>query len=223
VAAASTGGGIRRLPGPAFHEALVGSVTNAIEVALRRIVVELDSLPAEWALVGGFAVSVRSEPRFTRDVDVCVLVADDSGAERVVAALAAHGYRLHTLVEQDAVGRLATVRMSSVQGGPAGVVLDLLFASSGIEAEIVSAAERLEILPGLVAPVARVGHLVVLKLLARDDQTRPQDAADLRAMRPVLSVQDQIDAAAAARLVVERGYHRDRDLDGLLAEYLRAV
>jgi Nucleotidyl transferase AbiEii toxin, Type IV TA system len=195
-------------------------VTNAIEAALRRIVTDLDSLPASWALIGGFAVSARSEPRFTRDIDVCVLVADDVGAERVVAALVTHGYRVHTLVEQDAVGRLATVRMSGPRGDSAGVVIDLLFASSGIEAEIVAAAENVEILPGLTAPIARAGHLVALKLLARDDETRPQDAADLIALRPVLSARDRVDVHEAVRLVVERGYHRGRDLAGLLAAYL---
>lgn len=75
-------------------------MTNAIVFAMRRIVAELDVLPADWALVGGFAVSARSEPRFTRDVDVCVAVGDDSGAERVVAALTTHGYRLHAPTPQ---------------------------------------------------------------------------------------------------------------------------
>ena len=196
-------------------------MTNAIVSAMRRIVAELDGLPADWALVGGFAVSARSEPRFTRDVDVCVAVADDSGAERVVAALTAHGYRLHTLVEQDAVGRLATVRMSATGDAGAGVVVDLLFASSGIEAEVVAAADRLEILPGLIVPVARAGHLVALKLLARDDGSRPQDAADLVALRAVLTAEDRADAAAGVQLIVKRGYDRGRDLVGLLTEYLR--
>jgi hypothetical protein len=197
-------------------------VTNAIESAIRQIVEELGSLSADWALVGGFAVSARAEPRFTRDVDVCVVVADDSGAERIVAALAAHGYRLHALVEQDAVGRLATVRMSATRDAGAGVVVDLLFASSGIEAEIVDSAERLEMLPGLVVPVARAGHLVALKLLARDDETRPQDKADLVSLLAVLTAQDRADADLAVRLVVARGYHRGRDLVGLLAEYLES-
>jgi Nucleotidyl transferase AbiEii toxin, Type IV TA system len=195
-------------------------VTNAIEVALRRIVGELDALPTGWALVGGFAVSARSEPRFTRDIDVCVMVADDAGAERVVSALAARGYRVHTLVEQDAMGRLATVRMSAARDAGAGIVVDLLFASSGIEAEIVAAAELLEILPGLVVPVARAGHLVALKLLARDDESRPQDAVDLVALRAVLTAQDRHDVRAAVRLIAERGYHRGRDLAGLLSDYL---
>lgn len=151
-------------------------MTNAIEVALRRIAADLDSLSVGWALIGGFAVSARSEPRFTRDIDVCVLVAGDDGAERVVAALVAVGYRVHTLVEQDAVGRLATVRLSAPNGRTADVVIDLLFASS--------------------------------------------DASDLIALRPVLSTRDRVDAEEAVKLVVKRGYHRARDLAGLLSEYL---
>lgn len=195
-------------------------MTNAVLAALRRTVAQLDALPARWALVGGFAVSTRAEPRFTRDVDVCVAVADDAAAEAMVTRLAEAGYRVHTVVEQDAVGRLATVRVSGPVGDGAGVVVDLLFASSGIEAEIVAGAEVLEILPGLQAPVARAGHLVVLKLLARDDATRPQDAGDLRALRPALTERDLREAEEGARLVVARGYHRDRDLPALLTAYL---
>lgn len=48
---------------------------NRVEAALRRIASDLDLRQAEWALIGGFAVSARAEPRFTRDVDVAVLVA----------------------------------------------------------------------------------------------------------------------------------------------------
>lgn len=69
-------------------------------------------------------------------------------------------------------------------------------------------------------PVARAGHLVALKLLARDDETRPQDLADLLALKPVLSDADRRDAAAAVRLSGERGYDRGRDLQGSLDAYL---
>ncbi|MGH4008507.1 MAG: hypothetical protein ACRDTH_10200 [Pseudonocardiaceae bacterium] len=61
-----------------------------------------------------------------------------------------------------------------------GAVVDVLFATAGIESEIVAAAEVLEVLPGLLMPVATAGHLVALKLLARDDETRPQNASDLQ-------------------------------------------
>lgn len=50
---------------------------NRVEAALRRVASDLDARGVRWALVGGFAVSARTEPRFTRDVDVAVLVEDD--------------------------------------------------------------------------------------------------------------------------------------------------
>lgn len=101
-----------------------------------------------------------------------------------------------------------------------GVVVDLLFASSGIESEITTEAELLEILPGLVLPLARTAHLAALKLLARDDETRPQDAADLLALKRVLTTSDHDDIRRLVRLIVGRGYHRDGDLVALVEEYL---
>lgn len=50
------------------------------------------------------------------------------------------------------------------------MVVDVLFASSGIEPELVRAAEPIEVLPSLTVPVARTGHLIAVKLLARDDE-----------------------------------------------------
>ena len=45
-----------------------------------------------------------------------------------------------------------------------------LFTSSGVEAEIDRAAERLEVVSDLFVRVARIGHLIAMKVLARDDQ-----------------------------------------------------
>jgi len=161
---------------------------NQVEAALRQISADLEARRAAWAVVGGFAVSARTEPRFTRDVDVVILVEDDAAAEDLARSLVAAGYALQALVEQDAVGRLATVRLLSPVAGGLGVVVDLLFATAGIEAEIVAAAEKLEILPGVVVPVATAGHLVALKLLARDDASAgpgrpPRVVAGTRAAR----------------------------------------
>jgi hypothetical protein len=178
---------------------------NSVEAALRRVTADLDRRRLGWALVGGFAVSARAEPRFTRDVDVAVAVIDDRAAEQNVHDLVAGGYRLLASVEQEAVGRLATVRLSPVAGD---VVVDVLFASSGIEPEIVRSAEAIEILPGLVVPVARTGHLIALKLLARDDESRPQDLADLRSLHEVATREDVDLARSAIHLITERGYHR---------------
>jgi predicted nucleotidyltransferase len=193
---------------------------NRVEAALRRIASDLNSRRVPWALVGGFAVSARTEPRFTRDVDVAVLVDGDDTAEQLVRSLTAEGYGLGAIVEQDTVGRLATARLISPEADGIGVVVDLLFATAGIEAEIVADAEELEILPGVSMPVATAGHLVALKLLARDDESRPQDLADLRALASVLNPEDRSAAQTAADLIVERGFGRGRPLPALLDRYL---
>src|SRR5215472_767 len=75
----------------------------------------------------------------------------------------ADGIRLLASVEQDETGRLATVRPASPLS-EGDVVVDLLFASSGIEPEIGRAAEMTDVVPGLCLPVAMTGHLIALKL-----------------------------------------------------------
>lgn len=193
---------------------------NRAEASLRQAVADLRALGSRWVLVGGFAVSARAEPRLTRDVDVAVAIPDDAAAERLIVDLGGRGWRPVAAVEQDAAGRLATVRLVPAGGSRDGSVLDVLFASSGIEAEMVESAEELEILPGLVVPVARTGHLVALKLLARDDERRPQDAADLRVLRSGIDDRDRALARQAVELITARGYARDRDLRAALAVLL---
>ncbi|WP_280341611.1 nucleotidyl transferase AbiEii/AbiGii toxin family protein [Nocardia neocaledoniensis] len=184
---------------------------NALESALRRARADIDKLGYRWALVGGFAVSARSIPRFTHDIDLAVAVANDTDAEAVVRSMFDAGYTMHASVEHDN-GRLATIRLRrNFDGVP--VLVDLLFASSGIESEIAAGADEIEIVPDLSLPVATTGHLIALKLLSRDDDTRPQDLADLRELLSVATEADIAAARAAVRLIEDRGYHRDRDLE----------
>lgn len=186
---------------------------TALETSLRRIRLDLANAGVAFALVGGMAVSVRTEPRFTRDADLAVATATDADAEALVLLLRSLGYAVSSIVEQEAVGRLATVRLA-LESGERVPVVDLLFASSGIEPEIVAAAEVLELLPGLPVPVARIGHLIALKVLSRDDIRRPQDLVDLRSLLRVATAEEQQRARHALTLIAARGYHRGRDLLG---------
>ncbi len=188
---------------------------NAFAATLRRVAADLGQAGVGHAVVGGLAVSARTEPRFTRDVDLAVAVADDAAAEAVIRGLFDRGYRTLSLVEHEATGRLATARLTAP--GEEGAVVDLLLASSGIEGEIVAGAEPIEVLPDLVARVAAIGHLITLKLLARDDRTRPQDLGDLRALLGVAGPSDLDLVRASAALVTARGYDRGRDLLASLA------
>lgn len=192
---------------------------SPLALALRRICADLKASGARYALVGGLAVSARAEPRLTRDVDVAVAVADDAEAEHLVFALQARGYTVRSSVEQTRNRRLATVRLiPPVEGG---TVVDLLFSTCGIEPEIVDQAEQLSILPGLVVPVARVEHLIVMKLLSRDDRTRPQDLDDIRALLVVARARERKRVPDAITLVTERKFSRRRNLTAAWNAFLR--
>ena len=192
---------------------------TSLEAVLYRIEADLTRAHVSFALIGGLAVSARTEPRFTRDADLAVAVANDAQAEALVHTLRTLDYRIESVVEQKAVGRLATVRL--VRGpAPRAPVVDLLFASSGIETEVVTEAEVLELLPRLSMRVAATGHLIALKVLSRDDVARPQDLVDLRALLHVATEAELARARRALALIAARGFHRGRnliaDLNGLL-------
>jgi hypothetical protein len=190
--------------------------------ALAHTLRSLQEQGARTALLGGLAVSTWTEPRFTRDVDLAVAVQTDADAERLVHGLLQRGYRLLATVEQTKTGRLATARLLPPGESQEGMIVDLLFASSGIEPEIVDAAPEVDIGASVSVHVARVGHLVSLKLLAHDPVERPQDAVDLRALRAVLDEKEEQRARGACELITQRGYHRGRDLPALLDAYLAA-
>lgn len=193
---------------------------TALEKALRQICADLIAARHPFALVGGLAVSARTEPRFTRDADIAVAVTSDTEAEALIRTLRGGGCEIEAIVEQEAVGRLATARLRQYPEATSPVI-DLLFASSGIEPEVVTEADEIELLPQLSVRIAATGHLIALKVLARDDVTRPQDAGDLRSLLRVASSVDISRARSALTLIAERGYHRGRDLQAELERLLR--
>jgi len=180
----------------------------------RRLWILTLSAP-RWAVIGGLAVAFRAEPRFTKDVDVAVAVADDDEAEGIVNRLQVRGYALASLVEQDYVNRLATARLVKPKAGTSSAFIDLLFANSGIEDEVVRRADRLEVLPDVFMPVASIGHLIALKVLAG----RHQDLTDLGYLISGASEADLDEARTAVAIIQARGFNR-----GLhLAEDLAAI
>lgn len=170
----------------------------------------LEDMGADWALVGGLAVSARAEPRLTRDIDVAVRVDSDEQAEAVVRQLLVLGHDVAMLIEHEPTSRIATVRLA-VRSSP-GMVVDLLFCSCGIEPEVVAAAEDIEVFADVIVPVARAHHLIAMKVLAYDQRDRPQDHDDLLGLLEVLPAGQVDDVIDALRLITERGYHRGADL-----------
>jgi predicted nucleotidyltransferase len=186
---------------------------QSVDAVLRQAAEDLDALGARWAVIGGLAVAFRAEPRFTKDVDIAVAVSDDAEAEGIVNRLQVRGYALASLVEQDYVNRLATARLVRPQAGTSSAFIDLLFANSRIEDEIVRRADRLEVLPDVFMPVASIGHLIALKALAG----RHQDLTDLGYLISAATDADPAEAIASAAKIRERGFNRGQDLPADLA------
>jgi len=154
------------------------------------------------------AVSVRAEVRFTRDVDIAVAVADDAEAESLTYELRLAGYTAVASVEHETRHRLSTVRLMS----PSGVKVDLMFASSGIEAEIVDRATQIDFEGAGSVSVANAEELLAMKVLSMTD-ARLQDTPGLDISR----VREHL-----AR-ITDRGYAREQDLDAKLAVVLHDV
>ena len=187
-----------------------------IDTALPRIVDDLHRLEAGWALVGGLAVCARAQPRATADVDIAVAVPDDATATARVNDLLAVGYRSRESIVHDQTGRLATVRLLSPVAGE-DVPVDLFFASSGVEAEVVAAAEPMQVSPGLTVPVASIGHLIAVKLCWRASEKRDRD---LRVLIERAGSDDVEDARELMATITARGYSRGRDLCSALDGWL---
>jgi hypothetical protein len=192
----------------------------AVEDLLRQLAHFFAESQRRWALVGGLAVSVRAKPRFTNDVDVAVAVETDQEAESLIYALTRQGYRVLVCLEHEGVSRLSTVRLLPPGQDEEGLIVDLLFASSGIEPELAEAATELEVLPSVRVPVATLGHLLALKVLAMDDATRPQDRIDILGLLEQADEQEIARAREAIAMITARGFNRSKNLSERLQPFL---
>lgn len=167
----------------------------------------LSAAGARFAVVGGLAASARGEARFTRDIDIVVAVSSEEEAESVVFQLKNQGYDVLGTVEQEATHRLATARLQH----RAGVICDLIFATSGIEAEIINGAEPLALFDESLIPTASAEALVAMKVLSATDQ-RPRDLGDIAAILRENPDLDQDAVLGFLKAIMDRGFARSQDL-----------
>ncbi len=158
--------------------------------AVDALCADLAACGVRFALVGGLAVSVRTEPRFTRDVDVVAEIAPND-IDAVARQLAARGHAIEARMSDAADGHVAGIRLRRY-----GIREDVLLAFSGLEAETCASAERIEVLPGVVVPVASTAHLIVLKLIAIVERDRMQDRADAEALATCASKAERDEVAS---------------------------
>ena len=142
-------------------------------------------------------------------------MASDADAEQLIFELKSSGHQPIATVEHEERHRLSTIRLLS----PSGVKLDLLFASCGIEREIVERATIVALPHAGNVPVAEAEELLAMKVLSMTDR-RLQDRID--AVR-LIACNPELDLARVRQNLLtirERGFDRGEDLEGKLASVL---
>ncbi|HQZ98298.1 MAG TPA: nucleotidyl transferase AbiEii/AbiGii toxin family protein [Pyrinomonadaceae bacterium] len=182
----------------------------------------LERRKAKFAVVGGIAVSFRTIERFTKDIDLAVTVTDDAHADSLVYELTQLGYTVAELIHHDDRGRLATARLKS--SGRPPMRIDLIFAFTGIESEIVETAEEGHILSDINVRVATIPSLIAMKTLAADWNRRPQDILDLQHLITAATPPELEATRELLELITKRGYNGTKDLqkhlDGYIEQFL---
>lgn len=120
-------------------------------------------------------------------------------------------------MEEQGKNYISTVRFTHPQHPD--IFIDFLFASSGIETEIVQDAIPLEALPNTSVKGAQIGHLLALKILS-EAKGREQDTIDIRNLLQEATSQDIEKAKEACILITKRGFNRNRNLLALLEKHL---
>ena len=189
--------------------------------AITSVVVWLNNNQIKYALVGGLAVSFRALERATKDIDVAIATTDDTEAENIILSLQSLGFHPATLLENKKQKRISTVRLLSAEFP--GVYLDLLFATSGIEPEVVESAEPVEVLPEVIVQLATRPSLLAMKVLSSTSKHRRQDLLDIDNLFAEATTEEIIHAKKLVSLIQERGFNHQQDLlalfDKLLTEF----
>lgn len=166
--------------------------------ALRDLNSWFDEFNAPWVAIGGFAAALLGRPRITRDLDVLVLIDDDSWAPFVDAGKR-HGFAPRI---SDAVSFAAKSRVLLMIHTATKLELDVSLGALGFEEEMIAAAMVKDV-SGVRVNLPRVEDLFLMKALARRDR----DIADLEGI-----------VARAKKLDAEYIRQRARELAELMEQ-----
>lgn len=173
------------------------------------------------ALVGGVAISVWCEERFTKDLDFALVVRSDKDAENLTKKMKDRGFIIDKIFEHKPTNSLALVILNSPKNEKIPFRLDLLFMQTGIEKEVVDNSIVFDIDNNKSLRVASKGYLIALKTLSMDDTTRPQDRLDLKNLLKIATEKDLKLAREAIRLITNRGFNQSKNLLDQLKELER--
>jgi len=143
------------------------------EITLGALIAWLQSENVSGLIIGGVAASLLGRPRFTRDVDVLILL-DDDRWEKFLEA----GDRFGFVPRIDnAVAFARRSRVFLVHHKESGIDVDIALAGLPFEAESIEQAKWRKI-GNLTLPLPTPENLIIMKAIAH----RPQDMADIKSL-----------------------------------------
>jgi predicted nucleotidyltransferase len=146
-------------------------VDDPLQATLADLAAFLGANHTAFALIGGIAVSVRGEPRFTADVDVVV----SADVKQGLALLDATRHSAFEPLFAGAAEVLQTAYILPLRHRTTGVKADVAIGLTGFERNVVTRATPVD-LGGFTIPVASTEDLLLMKVLAG----RPRDIDDAR-------------------------------------------
>lgn len=189
-------------------------MNSSLSKALKCLVQDLDQLKVRYAFVGALAIGARGRTRQTIDIDIAIsIVASDeiSSPDILINQLILKGYGVNNIYKNE--NRIILARLFSSNDEFSLVEIDMLFELCGIEDEVVSSAEIIEIWSSVFAPIASMPVLLAMKARCQELPERIQDKADLLNQLIPFATEDEIkEARKLIKLMEDRGFNEGREL-----------
>ena len=141
--------------------------------ALRGLASWLQDTRTSGAVIGGVAASILGRPRFTRDIDVVVMVEEQRWAW-FLSSGSKFGFRPR---RPDALEFAGKAGVLLVRHEPSGIDVDVSFASLPFEKELIARTVWRDV-GGVHTPLPGVEDLIIMKAVAH----RTRDIGDIESL-----------------------------------------
>lgn len=167
-------------------------MSSPVAEVLAEFAAALRGSGSGWYLFGAQAALIHGSRRLTADIDITVLLGEQTNAA-LVARLQAHGFELRFADVEDF---LAQTRVIPLRHERTDMPVDVVIGGPGLEELFLAESVSVE-LEGVTVPVVRPEHLVVMKLLAGRAKDLDDAVAVARASElDERSIEELVDAIA---------------------------